>query len=90
MAKQKAIGTKHQVRAGEYGPIVVCKGKHKGRVGYYDDDEGDLGIVYFGTPFDSEYVLIRRSWLKKTPITPLALEKWKREYPELVKRLMIP
>jgi hypothetical protein len=89
MPKQKATGTGQRVREGEYGPIVVREGKHKGRVGYYDD-EGNLAIVYFGTPFESNYVLIRRSWLRKTAVTPLALEQWKREYPELAKWFMIP
>jgi hypothetical protein len=28
------------VRSGEYGPVVVCEGKYKGQVGYYDDDDG--------------------------------------------------
>ena len=72
---------------------MVCEGKHTGRVGYYDDDADEdinLAIVYFGTPFESKYVLIRRSHLKKTAVTPLALEKWKREHPELAKFVGVP
>jgi hypothetical protein len=90
MANRKETRTGRSVQKGEYGPIAVQEGKHKGKVGYYDDDEGTLAIIYFGTPFESDYVLIRRSWLKKTAVTPLALEKWKRKYPELAKRFAVP
>jgi hypothetical protein len=37
----------------DYGPVKVIKGKQKGKVGYYDDDEGGYAIVYFGEPFNS-------------------------------------
>jgi len=34
----------------EYGPVLILKGPHKGRIGYYDD--GDIkAIVYFGSIF---------------------------------------
>jgi len=32
----------------EYGPILVVKGRHKGRVGYYDDEANGVPMVYFG------------------------------------------
>ncbi|MDB4950393.1 MAG: transrane sensor protein [Gemmatimonadetes bacterium] len=38
----------------QYGPVLVCEGAMKGRIGYYDDDayneerERDDAIVYFG------------------------------------------
>lgn len=32
----------------EYGAVVVTGGAHKGRIGEYDDDDGNKGIVYFG------------------------------------------
>ena len=32
-----------------YGPVIVTRGKHKGRIGNYDDDKYSGGcIVYFG------------------------------------------
>ncbi len=31
-----------------YGPVIVTKGKHKGRVGLYDDDDDNRAIIYFG------------------------------------------
>lgn len=35
-----------------YGPIVVRKGKYKGRIGYYEDDITDTkAMVYFGDMF---------------------------------------
>jgi hypothetical protein len=97
MAKRKPTrktrATKQPLQLGEYGPVVVCEGKYKGRVGYYDDDADDninFAIVYFDTPFESKYVLIRRSQLARTAVTPLALEKWKREHPELAKFVGVP
>jgi len=35
----------------KYGPVIVLKGHHKGRIGYYDDDEDTKAIVYFGSMF---------------------------------------
>lgn len=40
----------------EYGPVFILKGYHKGRIGYYDDDDcdddgNDEAIVYFGQMF---------------------------------------
>lgn len=90
--KRKTTATKQRLPAGEYGPVIVREGKYKGRVGYYDDDadNNNFAVVYFGTPFGSKCVLIRRSWLKRTAVTPLALEKWKREHPELAQYLGVP
>jgi hypothetical protein len=58
MAKRKPTrktrATKQPLQLGEYGPVVVCEGKYKGRVGYYDDDADEdinFAIVYFDTPF---------------------------------------
>jgi hypothetical protein len=90
--KRKKPATMRRLQAGEYGPVIVREGKYKGRVGYYDDDADNINfaVVYFGTPFESKYVLIRRSWLKRTAVTPLALEKWKREHPELARYCGVP
>jgi hypothetical protein len=53
---------------GEYGVVAVVKGRHKGRLGYYDD-EGDSAawaVVYLdgAPPYASPYVLIYRRWLR--------------------------
>src|SRR5689334_2958616 len=34
----------------KYGPVAILKGPHKGRIGYYDDDD-IKAIVYFGSMF---------------------------------------
>ena len=37
----------------DYGPVFVCRGRHKGRVLYYDDNETPkTGICYVGHPLD--------------------------------------
>jgi hypothetical protein len=79
-----------RIQQGEYGPVRVVEGEHAGRVGYYDDDEGALALVYFGEPFLSESAMIRRSWLRMTDVIPLGLEKWKRRHPELAQEFGVP
>lgn len=51
----------------EYGPVIVTKGKHKGRIGYFDD-ESDLankGIVYWGNIYlcRDHYEIIQYKYL---------------------------
>ena len=42
-----------------YGPVKVIKGKYKGLIGYYDDDDDkDKAIVYRGDMFGGTYVII--------------------------------
>jgi hypothetical protein len=79
-----------RIRPGEYGAVLVVKGTYAGRVGYYDDDEEGLAIVYFDEPLMSPYVMLRHSWLRKTTVTPLVLEKWKRKYPEIADHFDVP
>lgn len=55
-----------KIEQGNYGPVMVVRGRHVGRVGYYDDDagsKGQLALVYFDTPFESEGFLINRDFL---------------------------
>jgi hypothetical protein len=73
------------VSQGGYGPVVIIAGKHQGRVGYYDNDEGRKAVVYFGEPFKSDFVLIPLRHLRKTDVTPLELERFKRKYPEVAR-----
>ncbi len=56
-----------------YGAVRVLKGKRAGMLGYYDDDEGDRAVVYFGGPIRSDYVLIPRTQL--TNVTSLEHER---------------
>jgi hypothetical protein len=77
------------VTKGEYGPVAVLAGEHRGQVGYYDDD-GPGGIVYLGEPFVSEYVRLPRAALEKVQASSLELERWKRACPWLAKYVGVP
>ena len=59
-------------------------GEHVGKVGYYNDDEGDRAVVYFGEPIHSGSVLIRRDYLAS--LTSLEHERWKRAHPEFCRQ----
>ena len=47
-----------------YGPVLVVKGKYKDTWGFYDDDEGNKAVVYFGRPCCSDYVMIPHNYLE--------------------------
>jgi len=49
-----------------YGVVHVLRGRHKGRLGYYDNetDDGNRGIVYFGPPLGLDYVHVWLKWLR--------------------------
>ena len=78
------------VARGDYGPVLILRGDHKGIVGYYDDDEGGRAVVYLGEPFSSDPVLLSRGTLRKIDAKSTELEKWKRRYPWLAKQLGVP
>ena len=80
------------VEVGNYGPVLVLKGEHKDKIGYYDDEDDEPGyaIVYLGEPFVSDYAVIPHAHLEKVDVTSIHLEKWKRAYPWLAKQLGIP
>lgn len=48
----------------DYGPVVITKGKHKGKMGYYDDEDERHAYVYLGTPFQSSLVAVRFSSMR--------------------------
>jgi hypothetical protein len=83
--------TKHRKAKGEaplhHSAVRVVKGKYAGRIGYYDDDEGDRAVVYFGEPISSGYVLIERDYLVN--VTSLKHERWKRAHPEFCRQMGI-
>ena len=54
-----------KLEEGSFGPVAVWAGEHKGKVGYYDDDQGGSAIIYFDKLF-TEYALIQRRWLTPT------------------------
>jgi hypothetical protein len=52
---------------GDFGPVKVIAGRHKGKVGYYDDDDTERSaIVYFGVPFVEPPTIIPRRFLEST------------------------
>ena len=73
------------VEQGDYGPVLILRGRHQGKVGYYDDDD-DGAIVYLGAPFSSDAVRLKHSSIQKIDAKSAELEKWKRRYPWLAKR----
>ena len=77
------------VARGDYGPVLILRGDHKGTVGYYDD-EGGRAVVYLGEPFVSDPVLLSRGTLQKIDAKSTELEKWKRRYPWLARQLGVP
>ena len=77
------------VGQGDYGPVLILRGRHQGKVGYYDDDD-DGAIVYLGAPFSSDAVRLKRTHIRKIDAKSAELEKWKRRYPWLAKQLGVP
>jgi hypothetical protein len=74
------------VERGDYGPVRIRTGQHKGSLGCCDDDlesgrRPGRAIVYLREPFVSDYILVRRADLEKVTATHLGLERWKRKYP---------
>jgi len=77
------------VKQGDYGPVLILRGQHEGKVGYYDDDD-DGAIVYLGEPFSSDAVRLKHTHIQKIDAKSAELEKWKRRYPWLAKQLGVP
>lgn len=40
-----------------YGPVLITKGSHKGKIGYYDDDEDGKLIIYPNIPICSQTII---------------------------------
>jgi len=61
---------------GQYGWVIVTRGRYKGRLGYYDDDEGpDESIVYFENKSGGcDERRVKRSYLRPAPdnVIPIA------------------
>src|SRR5262245_15317221 len=62
------------VARGDYGPVLILRGDHKGTVGYYDDDEGGRAVGYLGEPFVSDPVVLPRGTLQKVDAKSAELE----------------
>jgi hypothetical protein len=71
---------------GNYGIVRVTAGKHKGKMGYYDnEDEQGRGIVYLegSQLLSADYVSVAFRYLERIEITSLNVERFKREHPRL-------
>lgn len=85
--KAKSKSTGRAPEYGEYGNVLVVKGAHKGKIGYYDNDEGKLCIVYFGVPFLEGYYELRRSSLVVTDQEHPGKETLKKIAPKMIEQL---
>lgn len=60
------MSERKKLEEGSFGPVTVWAGEHKGKTGYYDDDQGASAIVYFEEPFKAPFAVIQRRWLAPT------------------------
>ena len=66
---------------------MVVTGKHAGELGYYDEDHGTKGLVYFGEPFSDDYDMVFKKWLMNVDKIHIPTEKWRLANPSLAKLL---
>jgi hypothetical protein len=62
---------------GDYGVVAITGGKYKGKLGYYDNEEGRQVVIYLGVPFASPYVMIYRKHMRAPTTEELA--RWNTE-----------
>lgn len=72
------------VKKGDYGAVRILAGPYKGRVGYYDDDDGKKAIVYLGEPFNSTIAFVLTRDLEAAS-SNAALKKWRAMNPGLAR-----
>lgn len=77
------------VEPGDYGPVEILSGVHKGRIAYYDDDNdsGKKAIVYLDAPFTSDYIEVKHALLERVTQGSPAFEAWKLRFPDLAAQL---
>ena len=72
----------------EYGPVYIAKGEFKGKIGYYDCEEGGKAIVYLGAPFVSPgYFLPFRDLEPLGNVSSVEIEKFRRDNAELCRMM---
>jgi len=67
-----------KVEEGDYGVVYIEKGKHRGKLGFYDDDDVDGIIVYPSTPFATDYIIVKRSSVRQA--TEEEAKEWDRTH----------
>ncbi len=70
-----------------YGLVRVTGGEHAGKLGYYDNEEGDGAVVYLegAELLSGDYVIVPFPHLEQVELTSLGVERFKREHPALAK-----
>jgi hypothetical protein len=72
----------------QYGVVRIVRGRHRGQLGYYDDDEDGYALVYLGAPFASPLVRVRYTSLVPCDDEPFGpLDEWLLAYPGLATQL---
>jgi len=70
----------------DFGPVRITKGRHKGIIGYYDDNDGKRALVFLGAPFVSEYVWLPFSSIEEIGnVSSIEIEAFRRANPEVCK-----
>jgi hypothetical protein len=74
-----------------FGFVQVIGGTHAGKIGYYDDEDDNPrnAIVYLDVPVVGDYEVILKRFLRNTEVSTLTARRFKRRFPNLVKRLGI-
>lgn len=71
----------------KHGPVWINTGKHRGQIGYYDDDTEDRAIVYLGEPCKSAWVKIPHHWIDALDsVSSIELDMYKRKNPEVLRQ----
>jgi hypothetical protein len=87
LAGQIGVGVRNEI-LGNYGLVRILSGKHKGEMGYYDNEhERGRAIVYLegSELLSADYVIISFRALERIEISSLEVERFKREHPSLAK-----
>lgn len=80
------------ISIGDYGAVFIGRGKHQGKIGYYDDDEaigkGPIkAVVYLGDPHNSE--IVKLSYTSIGKVSSIRLQHFINANPKLCKQLGI-
>jgi hypothetical protein len=79
-------------REPEYGAVIVIGGKHRGKLGYYDDDDEAEGVacVYFGVPFKDRWEEVPLRYILGVDVELMGLERLRRDAPHVYEVMRLP
>jgi hypothetical protein len=71
-----------------YGLVKITGGEHSGKLGFYDNEEGDDAVVYLegSEPLSADFVVIPFRFLEPVDLSSLSVERFKREHPNLARQ----